>query len=267
MHHQWLSPTNMVPSHLVAAVSRQMQISYANVEKVREIPYWKYSRVFQNLWTAWRTEAGGGLETVAIITGLVSDRGATLVLAPGVTVGATWSYLFWHISKVTETLTNYSPWSAAHTKARVKSGSQLVLFFKGFSFATSLPVQLILLFYVCFLPSRVQMLRQVESGIPADSRCCCPLLFVKCLFLCSSIFTFPCMAALTFSMEELTVFRDSRGSAVLLCPVRKRCHERKVMSGPSDCLLNLRCHYFPTQHDCIHIIPHPTKVAGTPPAW
>lgn len=107
------------------------------------------------------------------------------------------------------------------------------------------------------------MLRQAESGIPADSRCCCPLLSVKCLLLCSSIFIFPRMAALTFSTEKLTVFRDSLGSAVLLCPVRKRCHERKVMSVPPGCLLNLRRHYFATQHDCIHIIPHPTKVAGT----
>lgn len=111
------------------------------------------------------------------------------------------------------------------------------------------------------------MLRQVESGIPADSRCCCPLLSVKCLLLCSSIFIFPRMAALTFSTEKLTVFRDSQGSAVLLCPVRKRCHERKVMSVPPGCLLNLRRHYFTTQHDCIHIIPHPTKVASTPFAW
>lgn len=111
------------------------------------------------------------------------------------------------------------------------------------------------------------MLRQVESGIPADSRCCCPLLSVKCLLLCFSIFIFPRMAALTFSTEKLTVFRDSQGSAVLLCPVRKRCHERKVMSVPPGCLLNLRRHYFATQHDCIHIIPHPTKVAGTPLAW
>lgn len=113
-------------------------------------------------------------------------------------------------------------------------------------------------------PSTAQVLRQVESGIPADSRCCCPLLCVKCLLLCSSIFIFPRMAALTFSTEKLTVFRDSRGSAVLLCPVRKRCHERKVMSVPPGCLLNLRRHYFATQHDCIHIIPHPTKVAGAP---
>ncbi len=75
------------------------------------------------------------------------------------------------------------------------------------------------------------------------------------------------MAALTFGTEKLTVFRDSQGSAVLLCPVRKRCHERKVMSVPSRCLLNLRRHYFATQHDCIHIIPHPIKVAITPLAW
>lgn len=116
------------------------------------------------------------------------------------------------------------------------------------------------------------MFRQVESGIPADSRCCCPLLTVKCLLLHSSIFIFPRTTALTFSTEKLTVFRDSPGSAVLLCPVRKRCHERKVMSGPPGCLLNLRHHYFTTQHDCIHIIPHPTKVTSTslakwPCAW
>lgn len=112
------------------------------------------------------------------------------------------------------------------------------------------------------------MLRQEASGIPADGRCGCPHLSVKCLLLlCSSIFIFPRVAALTFSTEKLTVFRDSRGSAVLLCPVRKRCHEKKVMSVPPGCLLNLRRHYFATQHDCIHIIPHPTKVTGAPLAW
>lgn len=105
-----------------------------------------------------------------------------------------------------------------------------------------------------------------ESGILADSRC--PLLSAKCSrLLCSSISIFPRVAALTFSTEKLTVFRDSRGSAVLLCPVKKRCHRRKVMSAPSGCLLNLRRHYFTTQHDCIHIIPHPAKGAGTPLAW
>lgn len=88
------------------------------------------------------------------------------------------------------------------------------------------------------------------------------LLLLLLLLLCSAIFIFPRMAALTFSTEELTVFRDSRGSAVLLCPVRKRCHERKVMSVSPGCLLNLRHHYFSTQHDCIHIIPHPAKVAA-----
>lgn len=36
------------------------------------------------------------------------------------------------------------------------------------------------------------------------------------------------------------------------------------MSVPQGCLLNLRRHYFATQHDCIHIIRHPAKVAGTP---
>lgn len=110
------------------------------------------------------------------------------------------------------------------------------------------------------------VLRQEE--ISADSRCRYPLLSRKCLLLLpSSIFIFPRVAALTFSTEKLTVFRDSRGSAVLLCPVRKRCHERKVMSVPPGCLLNLRRHYFATQHDCIHIIPHPAKVTGAPPAW
>lgn len=83
----------------------------------------------------------------------------------------------------------------------------------------------------------------------------------------ASIFIFPRAAALTFSTEKLTVFRDSLGSAALLCPVRKRCHEREVMSGPLGCLLNLRRHYFTTQHDCIHIIPHPAKVASKPLAW
>lgn len=72
------------------------------------------------------------------------------------------------------------------------------------------------------------------------------------------------MAALTFSAEKWTVFRDCRGSAVLLCPVRKRCHERKVMSVPPGCLLNLRHHYFTTQHDCIHIIPIPPR---SPLTW
>lgn len=66
---------------------------------------------------------------------------------------------------------------------------------------------------------------------------------------------------------KLTVFRDSPGSSVLLCPVRKQRYERKVMSVPPGCLLNLRRHYFTTQHDCIHIIPHPAKVALTQIAW
>lgn len=39
------------------------------------------------------------------------------------------------------------------------------------------------------------------------------------------------------------------------------------MSVPPGCLLNLRRHYFATQHDCIHIIPHPAKVTGTPLDW
>lgn len=101
-----------------------------------------------------------------------------------------------------------------------------------------------------------------------DGRCRCPLLKCLLLFLLlASIFIFPRVAALTFSTEKLSVFRDSRGSTRLLCPVRKRCHERKVMSVPPGCLLNLRRHYFTTQHDCIHIIPHPAKVTCTPPAW
>lgn len=106
------------------------------------------------------------------------------------------------------------------------------------------------------------MFKQVAMGNPSDSSCCFSLLF-KWLLLSASIFIFPCMVALTFSTVKLTVFSDSLGSSVLLCPVRKRCHERKVMSGPPGCLLNLRHHYFFTQHDCIHIIPYPTKVALT----
>lgn len=149
-------------------------------------------------------------------------------------------------------------------KAGVKDGSQLVFLGASGLRQTCSSSSSSCLVNAVF-SSRVQMLRQVASGIPADSRCCCPLVSVKCfLLLCSSIFIFPRMAALTFSTEKLTVFRDSLGSAVLLCPVRKRCHERKVMSVPPGCLLNLRRHYFATQHDCIHIIPHPTKVVGAP---
>lgn len=38
------------------------------------------------------------------------------------------------------------------------------------------------------------------------------------------------------------------------------------MSVLPGCLLNLWRHYFATQHDCIHITAHPTKVTATPPA-
>lgn len=84
------------------------------------------------------------------------------------------------------------------------------------------------------------------SVTPAESRCCRPL---------GGVVIFPRMAALTCTGTRggFQGLSGGRGGAYHF--VLSDQDVTEVMSVSPCCLLNLRRHYFATQHDCIHITP------------